>query len=228
MRDPLTRSPWKNAVPLLAQGGHMAPLCEAAARRRAGETVYPAQADVFRALLLTPPQAVRVVILGQDPYHGPGQAHGLAFSVAEGVAAPRSLQNIFKEIRVDIYGGKELPDASPHLARWARQGVLLLNTVLTVAAGAAHSHARLAAPGGWQAVTRAVLEAVAQGPQPVAALLWGNPAQAYAPLFAEPRHLVLRAAHPSPLSASRGFFGCRHFSRVNAWLQARGEPPVVW
>lgn len=228
MRDPLLRSPWRARVPLLAAGGHLPPLQEVQARRKAGEAVYPPMGDVFRALELTPPEAVRVVILGQDPYHGPGQAHGLAFSVPEGMPAPRSLQNIFKEIQADVYGGAPLPDASPNLERWARQGVLLCNTVLTVAAGAAHSHARLKASGGWQAVTRAVLESVAQGPQPVAVLLWGNPAHAYAALFDAPQHLVLRAAHPSPLSASRGFFGCRHFSQVNAWLERQGKPAIVW
>ena len=223
----LRDSGWLQRVPFLAEGGHLRLLREVQRLRRV-QTVYPAQEDLLRALRLTPPQAVRVVILGQDPYHGEGQAHGLAFSVPADKPLPRSLGNIFKEIQSDVDAGAPLPDASPDLTRWARQGVLLLNTVLSVAAGKAHSHARLNEDGGWQALTHAVLEAVARGSRPVAVLLWGRPAQAFAPLFATSRHLVLCAAHPSPLSASRGFFGCRHFSRVNAWLRQRGEEEIRW
>lgn len=204
------------------------PLLREVQALRRTQTVYPPQQDLLRALLLTPPEAVRVVILGQDPYHGAGQAHGLAFSVRGHMPVPRSLNNVFKEIRNDVYGSGPLPDASPDLSRWARQGVLLLNTVLSVAEGQPQSHVRLATPGGWQALTSAVLEAVACGPRPVAALLWGKPAQTCAPLFEGGRHLPLCAAHPSPFSASRGFLGCGHFSRVNAWLRERGEMEIVW
>lgn len=224
--------------------------------RQQGKRIFPAREQVFRALELTPPSRVRVVILGQDPYHGAGQAHGLAFSVPEGVACPRSLGNIFKEIRSDLgdsaAGALHNPVAAPScdLTRWARQGVLLLNTVLTVEEGKANAHARLLpsgeealragsgagngaeSGGGWQAVTRGILEALAAGhapaPREFAVLLWGRPAHAYADIFDPARHLVLCAAHPSPLSASRGFFGCGHFSRVNAWLAARGQEPVRW
>lgn len=250
----LAGSEWAALVPALAQGQHLDMLRTVEALRQQGRTVFPHRKDVFRALELTPPSRVRVVILGQDPYHGAGQAHGLAFSVASGVACPRSLGNIFKEIKADVggvgrgYGSGEnalltSPDATPScdLTRWARQGVLLLNTVLTVEEGSANAHARLLPggglckakdEGGWQRVTRAMLEALAAGESPAsrefAVLLWGKPAQAYANIFDPARHLVLCAAHPSPLSASRGFFGCRHFSQVNAWLAERGLEPVGW
>ena len=228
--DPLTHSPWRAVVPALAAGEHVSLLAQVAALRAAGQVIFPAQGDIFRALELTSPESVRVVILGQDPYHGAGQAHGLSFSVPPGVPCPRSLANIFKEIHRDI--APSVPPAllsSPQdrpvcdLTRWARQGVLLLNTVLTVEEGKAHAHAAL----GWQNVTRSVLAAVAAGPA-VAVLLWGKPAQSCAPLFAQGGHLVLEAAHPSPLSASRGFHGCGHFSKVNAWLKARGEAEICW
>ena len=186
--------------------------------------IYPPVADRFRALVLTPPDAVRVVILGQDPYHGPGQAHGLAFSVPPGVRPPPSLANIYKELAADL--GIARP-AHGCLDAWARQGVLLLNTVLTVADGRAGSHAKQ----GWEAVTDAIVAHVAAGPRPVAFLLWGAHAQAKADAIAaltDPRHLVLRTVHPSPLSARRGFFGSKPFSQVNAFLAAHGEPPIDW
>lgn len=249
LADPLFGSAWATLVPALAQGKHMDMQRTVETLRRQGRTIFPARKDVFRALELTPPPQVRVVILGQDPYHGAGQAHGLAFSVGPGVACPRSLGNIFKEIRADVgsVGGAEkdllscpVPPCCD-LTRWARQGVLLLNTVLTVEEGSANAHARLLPggdvckakdEGGWQTVTRSVLEALATGVSPAphtfAVLLWGKPAQEYAHIFDPARHLVLCAAHPSPLSASRGFFGCRHFSRVNQWLVERGEEPVAW
>ena len=193
------------------------------------ETVYPPRADWFAAFRLTPPERVRVVLLGQDPYHEPGQAMGLAFSVREGVRLPPSLRNVYKELEADL--GRPAPETGD-LTAWAEQGVLLLNTVLTVAAGRANSHKRL----GWQAFTREVIAAAARLPQPVAFLLWGAPAQR---AFAEaagagpagpqsgPR-LILSAPHPSPLSAYRGFFGSRPFSQVNSFLCARGEAPICW
>lgn len=255
--DPLAGTGWPDHVAELAAGKHLEALALAEALRAQGRTVYPARADVFRALCATPWDAVRVVILGQDPYHGPGQAHGLAFSVADGVPPPRSLRNIFKEVVADCgeQAGPALgadggvagvptgvnPDAaqlltpfasaspaaavpSGNLSRWAAQGVLLLNTVLTVEEGLPNSHAGL----GWEVVTRGVVAALGARSQPCAFLLWGRPAHGFAGLVTHPAHLVLTAAHPSPLSASRGFFGCGHFSRVNAWLAERGEAPICW
>ena len=195
------------------------------------ETVYPRRADWFAALRLTPPERVRVVILGQDPYHEPGQAMGLAFSVRPGVKLPPSLRNIYRELEADL--GVAAPK-SGDLSAWARQGVLLLNTVLTVAAGRANSHKNL----GWQALTREIIAAVSRLPQPVAFVLWGAPAQrAYAQgtgnreqgtgECAGPR-LILTAPHPSPLSAYRGFFGSRPFSQINDFLTANGEAPIRW
>ena len=195
------------------------------------ETVYPPRADWFAALRLTPPEQVRVVILGQDPYHEPGQAMGLAFSVRDGVKLPPSLRNVYQELENDLdTPAPETGDLSP----WAGQGVLLLNTVLTVAAGRANSHKNL----GWQALTREIIAAASRLPQPVAFVLWGAPARkAYAQgtgnreqgtgECAGPR-LILTAPHPSPLSAYRGFFGSRPFSQINAFLAANGEAPIRW
>lgn len=223
-RDMLAGTGWSGHVPFLAEEKHLELLEDVARRRIAGEIIYPPQADMLRAFAETPWDRVRVIILGQDPYHGEGQAHGLAFSVPEGVRVPPSLRNILKEVERDVYGGAPPPSISSDLTRWARQGVLLLNTVFSVAAGRAHSHASV----GWQTLTSAVLEALAAGGRPLAVLLWGSPARTFAPLFASGGHLVLCAAHPSPLSASRGFLGCGHFSRVNAWLRERGQPGIVW
>jgi len=185
-------------------------------------TVYPPREDLFSALELTKPEQVRVVILGQDPYHEPGQAHGLAFSVREGVKIPPSLVNIYKELESDL----GIPP-KPHgcLTGWAEQGVLLLNTVLTVEQGKANSHKNY----GWQKFTDAVLAAVSQLPQPMAFVLWGGQAQKKAPLIAQngPR-LILQGPHPSPLSSYRGFFGSRPFSQINAFLEQNGEPPIDW
>ena len=186
-------------------------------------TVYPPQEEVFTAFRLTPPEAVRVVILGQDPYHEPGQAHGLAFSVREGTRLPPSLKNIYKELQADL--GVE-PPASGDLTHWAEQGVFLLNTVLTVEAGMANSHKDL----GWQEFTDAVVAAVAKLPQPVAFLLWGSQAHKKAPVAVNSSYprLVLQSPHPSPLSAYRGFFGSRPFSRINEFLAEHGEQPIRW
>ena len=188
--------------------------------RAAGE-VYPLEAEQLRAFTLTPPASVRAVILGQDPYHGPGQANGLAFSVRAGVPLPPSLRNIFRELHDDL-GCPPPPDGD--LTGWARQGVLLLNAVLTVDRGAAGSHQRF----GWQAFTDAVVEAIGQLPQPVAFVLWGAQAQKKAAAAAQspyPRQ-ILQSAHPSPLSARRGFFGSRPFSQINAFLTAHGQAPI--
>ena len=223
--DPLALPPlWSaivaRAVPLERRAALAAYVAQA---ERAGP-VYPPVADRYRALELTPPGAVRVVILGQDPYHHAGQAHGLAFSVAAGVRPPPSLVNIYKELHADL--GLARPDHGS-LDHWAEQGVLLLNTVLTVAEGRPNAHARQ----GWEQVTDAIVAHVANGPRPVAFVLWGDKAQAKAdaiPALADPRHLVLRSVHPSPLSARRGFHGSRPFSQVNAFLIARGERPIDW
>lgn len=186
----------------------------------ARQTVYPPLADLFRAFQLCPLEDVRVVILGQDPYHRPGQAHGLSFSVRPGVALPPSLRTIFKELRADL--GVE-PPATGDLTGWARQGVLLLNTVLTVRAGQPGSHARR----GWEHVTDAAVRAVDARPQRVVFLLWGVPARRKAALVTGAAHVVLVAGHPGPLSA-RHFLGSRPFSAANAALAAAGREPVRW
>lgn len=167
------------------------------------------------------PEDVRVVILGQDPYHGPGQAQGLAFSVPQGHPLPPSLRNLYKELAQDIGG---TPPASGDLSVWANQGVLLLNDVLTVAPGEPGSHGHF----GWQGLTAAMLDALTI--RPVIFLLWGRHARAHAARLSQlhPEHVLLEAPHPSPLSAHRGFFGSGHFSQVNAWLEGRGEPPIQW
>jgi len=193
--------------------------------RGRGRTIFPNPADWFRALDLTPLDKVRAVILGQDPYHGEGQAHGLCFSVPPGVRPPPSLANIFKELESDL-GIRP----SPHgfLEHWARQGVLLLNSVLTVEMGRAASHR----DRGWEQFTDSVVRLVNAKPEPVVFLLWGSYAQKKAGFVDSVdrggRHLVLKAPHPSPLSAHSGFFGCRHFSIANAFLEERGLAPIDW
>ena len=190
------------------------------AEKAAGRTIFPPGGQIFRAFDLCPLDQTKVVILGQDPYHGYGQAMGLCFSVPQGVPAPPSLKNIFREIETDL--GVRM-SGSPDLTPWARQGVLLLNAVLTVRAGEAASHSGL----GWQTFTDAVIRTVSERRQGVVFLLWGNYARGKAPLIDGTRHLVLEAAHPSPL-ARGAFFGCRHFSRCNDYLVAQGQPPVDW
>lgn len=191
------------------------------AEQAAGKRIFPYDTEWFRALDLTPPDQVRVVILGQDPYHGPGQAHGLCFSVRPGVRVPPSLANIYKELASDL---DILPARHGHLEAWARQGVLLLNTVLTVEMGLAASHKRR----GWERFTDAVIAAVNALPQPVVFLLWGSHAQKKAAAVDRSRHHVLTAPHPSPLSAHTGFLGCRHFSQANAFLAAHGRGTIDW
>ncbi len=183
--------------------------------------VFPNAADLYRAFELTPLSEVRVVILGQDPYHGDGQAHGLCFSVTPGVEVPPSLRNIYQELHDDL--GCRIPD-NGCLVPWAKQGVLLLNTVLTVRAHQAFSHRGI----GWEQFTDAAIRAVNEVDRPVVFMLWGRPAQEKARMLDNPRHLILTAPHPSPLSASRGFFGCRHFSKCNRFLEEHGEQPVDW
>lgn len=183
--------------------------------------IYPDSQDIFNAFHFTPLCRVKVVILGQDPYHNTNQAHGLCFSVKPEVEIPPSLVNIFQELHNDL--GLPIPDHG-HLKKWADQGVLMLNTVLTVRAHRAASHQGK----GWEQFTDAVIQAVNSQDRPIAYLLWGRPAREKKPMLTNPKHLVLEAAHPSPLSASRGFFGCRHFSRANHFLEEHGAAPIDW
>lgn len=183
--------------------------------------IFPPSEDIFNALHYTPYSKVKVVILGQDPYHNYHQAHGLSFSVLPGNDAPPSLQNIYKELSDDL--GLKIPN-NGYLRKWADQGVLMLNTVLTVRAHAANSHQG----HGWEQFTDAILAAVNRIDRPVVYMLWGSPAQKKIPMLTNPKHLILKAPHPSPLSAYRGFFGCRHFSTANAFLTANGEDPIDW
>ena len=185
-----------------------------------GQMIYPPGSQIFRAFDLTPVQNLKVVILGQDPYHGPGQAHGLSFSVSAGVPAPPSLKNIFKEIESDL--GVRM-SGYPDLEKWARQGVLLLNAVLTVRAGTPTSHSKI----GWEEFTDAVMRYISDDCEGVVFLLWGNFARSKSALIDHSRHHVLEAAHPSPL-ARGAFFGCRHFSKTNALLAAQGKTPIEW
>jgi uracil-DNA glycosylase len=184
-------------------------------------TVYPAADDIFNAFHFTPLSEVKVLLLGQDPYHGENQAIGSSFSVPVGQDIPPSLANIYRELADDL--GCRIPN-NGNLRKWSDEGVLLLNTVLTVRAHQANSHRGM----GWEQFTDAVIAAVNELDRPVVYFLWGRPAQAKRPMLSNPRHLVLEAPHPSPLSAHRGFFGCRHFSRANAFLEANGIAPIDW
>jgi uracil-DNA glycosylase len=200
---------------------YWAPLQRFVAAERARHAVYPAPDEVFAALHLTPYAQVKVLILGQDPYHGPGQAHGLCFSVRRGVPHPPSLRNILRELHDDV--GCPVPRHG-NLEHWGRQGVLLLNTVLTVRANQAASHAKR----GWETFTDAVITAVAAKPERVVFVLWGAAARRKKALVSGVHHTVIESAHPSPLSATNGFFGSRPFSRANAALVAAGREPVAW
>lgn len=217
---------WRPALDPVLAGEKMAALrAFLVAEKAAGKRIFPHSRDWFRALELTPLDRVKVVILGQDPYHGPGQAHGLSFSVRPGVRVPPSLVNIFKELDTDL---GIAPAGHGFLEPWARQGVLLLNTVLTVEAGRAASHARR----GWEDLTDAVVHAVAAKEEPCVFLLWGAHAQKKAGFVrdvrAGGRHLVLTSPHPSPLSAHTGWFGSRPFSRANAFLTEQGRGAIDW
>jgi uracil-DNA glycosylase len=192
------------------------------AERQAGKVIYPPAKDVFNAFRFTEFNQVKVVILGQDPYHGPNQAHGLCFSVLPGIKPPPSLVNMYKELAQDIEGF-QIP-AHGFLQSWAEQGVLLLNTVLTVEQGKAHSHAT----SGWEVFTDRVIEAINQHQQGVVFLLWGSHAQKKGRFIDRNKHYVLSAPHPSPLSAHRGFLGCRHFSQTNQLLSQQGKTPIRW
>lgn len=189
--------------------------------KRAGKVVYPPGKQIFNAFDCTPFDKVKVVIIGQDPYHNPGQAHGLCFSVADGVPPPPSLVNIFKEINADL----EIPiPRTGNLEPWAKQGVLLLNASLTVEANMANSHSQI----GWHTFTDEVIKHISKDKEHVVFLLWGKFAQNKEALIDASKHKILKAAHPSPLSAHNGFFGCRHFSKANSWLREIGEKPIDW
>lgn len=190
--------------------------------RMAGKTIYPPGPLIFNAFEQTPFDKVKAVIIGQDPYHGPGQAHGLCFSVQDGVPPPPSLVNIFKEIQADI--GISIPPGKGNLTHWAQQGVLLLNAALTVRANEPFSHSKI----GWATFTDAVIQKISALKTGIVFLLWGKFAQEKQNLIDETRHHVLKAAHPSPFSADKGFFGCRHFSKTNHLLLQEGRDPVDW
>jgi uracil-DNA glycosylase len=190
--------------------------------KRSGKVIYPPGSLIFNAFQTTPFDRARVVILGQDPYHGPGQAHGLSFSVPAGIKPPPSLVNIFKEIRADL--GVTMPDGYGNLTGWAEQGVLLLNAALTVRANEPFSHAG----AGWAHFTDAVIRTLSDKKNHLVFLLWGKFAQEKQSLIDPGKHLVLKAAHPSPFSADKGFFGCRHFSKANAYLVQYGIDPINW
>ncbi len=188
----------------------------------ATRVIYPPSDDVFNAFHMTPLSEVKVLILGQDPYHEPNQAHGLSFSVpVDQMQIPPSLQNIYKELHDDL--GCYIPD-NGNLVKWAKQGVLMLNTVLTVRAHEANSHK----DKGWEKFTDAIIQAVNAKDEPVVYMLWGSPAQKKIPMLNNPKHLILKTVHPSPLSAYRGFFGCKHFSKCNEFLEANGLKPIDW
>ena len=183
--------------------------------------IYPDSNDIFNAFHLTPLSKVKVVIIGQDPYHEPGQAHGLSFSVKPGIDIPPSLANIYKELHDEM--GTYIPN-NGYLEKWAKEGVLLLNTILTVRAHSAMSHCKI----GWQEFTDAAIRAVNEQDRPIVYLLWGKPAREKAKMLNNPKHLVLETVHPSPLSAYRGFFGCGHFKKANEFLIENGETPIDW
>ena len=183
--------------------------------------VYPDMYDLYNCFRYTPFSEVKVVLLGQDPYHNEGQAHGLCFSVQDGVEKPPSLENIFKELKADL--GCGIPE-SGNLTKWAKEGVLLLNTSLTVRAHQANSHSKC----GWAWFTDSVIRIVSEKKEHVVFILWGGNPRSKKPLIDQSKHLILECAHPSPLSAYNGFFGCRHFSKTNAWLEAHGIPPIDW
>lgn len=214
---------WKEAIGEEKQKPYFQHILQQVQQAKAAvKTVYPPQSEIFSAFSLTEFEAVKVVILGQDPYHGPNQAHGLAFSVKPPIAPPPSLVNIYKELAQDI-PNFQIPHHG-YLVDWAKQGVLLLNTVLTVEQGQAHSHANF----GWETFTDKVIEQLNLYRENLVFLLWGSHAQKKGQFIDQNRHCVLRAPHPSPLSAHRGFFGCHHFSQANHYLESKGLSPIQW
>lgn len=215
-------SSWSDALVAVKKQDFFQNLLEfVQSERRAGKTIYPPKDRTFAALELTELEDVKVVILGQDPYHGPNQANGLCFSVHPNQPLPPSLRNIFKELASDL---QRPPPINGDLTHWAKQGVLLLNTVLTVEASQANSHKGR----GWEIFTDEVIKSLNNAPQPIVFLLWGSQAQAKSSLINNPKHTILSAPHPSPLSAHRGFFGCNHFSKTNQILVDNNQTPIEW
>ncbi|MEE1196671.1 MAG: uracil-DNA glycosylase [Lachnospiraceae bacterium] len=212
---------WQQALAGEFKKPYYAELYKTIIQEYSSRVIYPASEDVFNAFDFTPLDQVKVVILGQDPYHGDGQAHGLCFSVKPEVEIPPSLVNIYKELNEDL--GCYIPN-NGYLEKWARQGVMLLNTVLTVRAHQANSHRGI----GWEAFTDAAIRVLSEQDRPMVFLLWGRPAQMKKSLLHNPKHLILEAPHPSPLSAYRGFFGCKHFSQANDFLVKNGMEPIDW
>ena len=221
MIDPKIEQSWKNVLIDEFNKPYFVALKEFLLEEKKKYVVYPAGANIFNAFACTPFNKVKVVIIGQDPYHGPGQAHGLSFSVPEGIQKPPSLVNIFKELQSDI--GKPIPE-SGNLESWARQGVLLLNATLTVRANQAGSHQK----HGWEQFTDSVIRTLSDQKSGLVFLLWGRFAQDKAALIDASKHHILKAAHPSPLSAYNGFFGCKHFSKTNEILLSQGETAIEW
>ncbi len=219
--DPKIEQSWKEQILFAFQTESFFALKQFLIEEKKKSIVFPPNQLIFNAFNLTPFDKVKVVLLGQDPYHNVGQAHGLCFSVPDGVAHPKSLVNIFKELHDDI--GCPIPK-SGNLEKWAKQGVLLLNATLTVRAHEAGSHQKK----GWEEFTNAVIKTISDKKEGVVFLLWGNYAQEKIPLIDQNKHHILTTVHPSPLSASRGFFGCRHFSKTNQILQAEGKEPIDW
>ena len=218
---PLFDNDWQEILTKQFQLPYVAQLKEFLEAEYNTETIYPKQADIWRAFELTAYQDVKVVILGQDPYHGPGQANGLSFSVQKGIKIPPSLRNIYKELETDL--GIE-PATHGDLTSWAEQGVFLLNTALTVRQGAAHSHRGK----GWEQLTDQVVKALSEREEPVIFLLWGNASIAKKALIDTKEHIVLTSPHPSPLSAYRGFFGSKPFSKINQILETNGKKAIEW
>ncbi|MBR4453991.1 MAG: uracil-DNA glycosylase [Bacteroidales bacterium] len=219
--DPKIEQSWKEQILFAFQTESFFALKQFLIEEKKKSIVFPPNQLIFNAFNLTPFDKVKVVLLGQDPYHNVGQAHGLCFSVPDGVAHPKSLVNIFKELHDDI--GCPIPK-SGNLEKWAKQGVLLLNATLTVRAHEAGSHQKK----GWEEFTNAVIKTISDKKEGVVFLLWGNYAQEKIPLIDQNKHHILTTVHPSPLSASRGFFGCRHFSKTNQILQVEGKEPIDW
>lgn len=219
--EPKIEASWKNQLHREFQQPYFLEIKRFLLHEKKKHSVYPKGSNVFAAFNATPFQQVKVVILGQDPYHGPGQAHGLSFSVPNVIDVPPSLNNIYKELHSDI---GFVPPRHGNLFSWAEQGVLLLNASLTVRAREAGSHSKI----GWQKFTDAAIQQLSQHRQHVVFLLWGGFAKKKAWLIDSSKHLILKAAHPSPLSAYNGFFGCRHFSKTNAYLQQHGLKPINW
>jgi uracil-DNA glycosylase len=221
MKDVRIEPSWKERLVVEFEKPYFKELAAFVKKEYEATTVYPPPKEIFKAFDLCPFDRVKVVILGQDPYHGPNQANGLSFAVHQGIRTPPSLQNIFKEIEGDL-GHPVSRDGD--LSRWAKQGVLLLNATLTVRAGAAGSHQSV----GWEQFTDAAISALSQGREHLVFMLWGNYAKQKGMVIDRTKHLVLEAAHPSPFAADKGFFGCKHFSQANTYLVEQGLQPIEW